>query len=129
MSARDEGDDFLRVGFRPPAFGDLPAAPEHDDPVRHFENVVHVVANKDHRPSAFGEAADELKNLSRLRDRERRRRLVHDDEPRIEVERARDRYRLTLSARKASDRRLRIRDVRFGEAAEARRPSASSPAA
>jgi hypothetical protein len=98
MSARDERDDFFRIGFRSPAFDDLPASPEDGDPVRNFENIVHVVADKNHGPSTFGETADELKDLARFRNRERRSGLIHDDESRIEVERARDRDRLALSA-------------------------------
>ena len=52
------------------------------------ENIVHVVADEDHSTSAFSQAADELQDLARLRNRERRRRFIHDDEPRIEIERA-----------------------------------------
>ena len=113
MSARDERDDFFWIDFRSPAFDDLPASPEDGDPVRNLENIVHVVADKNYGPPTFGETPDELKDLARFRDRKRCRRLIHDNESRIEVERARDCHRLTLSAGKASDRRVGIRDVRF----------------
>ena len=109
---------LFRVGRQTQAFCDFPAPAEHDDPVRDFEDVVHVVTDEDHGPSAAGETPDQLQHLSRLGHRERGGRLVHDNEARIEIEGARNGDRLTLSAGEAAYRRVRVRDMRVKVAQE-----------
>ena len=55
-------------------------------------------------PSAFS-CVDEVADLGRLGRSERRRRLVHDQDPGVEVDRPGDRDRLALAARERLHRR------------------------
>ena len=62
------------------------------------------------RPAA-AQAADQLQHLPRLGHGQRRGRLVHDDEPGLELERPGDRHGLALAARERAHLGLDVRDV------------------
>ena len=76
---------------------DLPVV--HDaDPIRQVEHVVDVVADEEDADALFLELPDEVANLCRLGRAEGGRRLVHDQDPRVEVDRASDGNGLALTA-------------------------------
>ena len=76
------------------------AAVIHDaDPVGQVEHVVDVVADQEDADAVRLQLADEVVDLRRLGRAERRRRLVHDQDPGVEIDRPRDRDRLALAAR------------------------------
>src|SRR6185437_9815094 len=54
MSARDQGNHFLRCRHLAPALGNLSPAPEHDHPVGDFKDIHEIVGDEDHRAAAFG---------------------------------------------------------------------------
>src|SRR6266700_6064459 len=111
MGARDQGNDLLGIGGLAPAFRDLAAAAEHRHPVGDLENFDQVVRDKHDRTAAVGETAREIEHLARLGHGECGGRLVHDDEARIEVECAADRYSLALAAGKATDSCIGVGDM------------------
>ena len=71
---------------------------------------------EDDREPLLGEPRDELEHLLGLRDAERGRRLVEDDEPRVPHHGAGDRDRLALAAGERRDRLADRADRRDGEA-------------
>ena len=82
---------------------------EHDaDPVRQVEHVVDVVADQEDADALGLQLADELADLRGLGRPERRGRLVHDQDPGVEVDRAGDRHRLALAAGQRLDRDLEV---------------------
>ena len=87
--------------------GDAAAEPQDRDPVCHLEDVVQVVRDEDDREPLVGQPLDELEHLLRLRDAERRSRLVEDHEAGVPHHRAGDGDRLPLAAR---ERRHRLAD-------------------
>ena len=71
----------------------------HRDPVAHVAHDRQVVGDEDHRqPEVALQVAQEVEDLRLDRDVERRHRLVGDDDPRAERERARDADALALAA-------------------------------
>ena len=78
--------------------GDHRALAQHDDAVADGEDVGQAVADEDDRDALRGQRADELEHVLDLAHRERRRRLVHDDELGVEGQGAGDRHRLLLAA-------------------------------
>ena len=71
----------------------------HDtNAVRQIEDVVNVVADQKNAKSVGFELTDEIGDLRGLLRTERRSRLVHDQNLRIEQDGARDRHRLALAA-------------------------------
>jgi hypothetical protein len=83
----------------------------HRHPVGDLENLDQVVRDEYDRAAAVGETAREIEHLAGLGHGECCGRLVHDDETRIEVERASDRDSLALAAGKAADRRIGVGDM------------------
>ncbi len=108
MSACYERNDFLVIGLGRQPFGHLAAPAEDDHAVGNLEDIGYVVADQDHGAAATGEPAGELQHLARFDDGKRRGRLVHDDEPGIQIERPADGDGLALTARQAADGRFRI---------------------
>ena len=98
------------------------AAIHHDEAVGDVEDVVDVVADEEDRVPARLHLADEVEDLRGLRQRQRRRRLVEDDEIGLLVDGARDRDALPLAARKLPDDRVRRKNLR-GEADLAHQPA------
>ena len=69
------------------------------DPVGEVEDVVDVVADEEDADALGLELLDQLADLGGLGRPERGGRLVHDQDARVEMDRARDRDRLALAAR------------------------------
>ncbi len=83
--------------------GGLPLAePQHHDPIRDLEDVLEVVADHQHAEPTLAEALDQVDHLRRLRDAQRRRGLIEENDLRLPEQRAGDRHRLALPARQAS---------------------------
>ena len=81
------------------------------DPVGEIEHVVDVVADQEDA-DAFGlELLDQLADLRGFLRPERRRRLVHDQDAGVEMDRARDRHRLALAAGQRLHRLLEAAEV------------------
>src|SRR5271165_390954 len=78
------------------------------DAVGDFEHVRHVVRDQDDRQSTLLDVEDQFEHATRLLHAERRRRLVHDDEPLGESRGARDRDALALAARQCLDRLMDV---------------------
>ena len=70
----------------------------HADPVRQVEDVVDVVADQEDADAIALELADQVPDLGRFGRTERCRRLVHDQDPGVEVDRPRDGHGLALAA-------------------------------
>src|SRR5579871_1711387 len=80
VGADDHLDDLVGRRFLLAADADdLPVA-EHQDAVGDREDVTHVVADDDDCRAVRLQLQDEVEDLARLLDAERRRRLVHDDD-------------------------------------------------
>ena len=97
------------------------AAVEHHETVGDVEDVVDVVADEQDRAAARPHLAHEVENLGGLGQRERRRRLVEDDQVGLLVDGAGDRHALALAARELADDRVRREHLR-GEADLAHEP-------
>src|SRR4051812_579583 len=109
---RDRRDDLLLGRLAPLVDADVAPEPEHRDPVGDLEDVVQVVRDDHDREPLLAQPSHELEHLARLRDAERRRRLVEDDDARVPHHRSRDGHRLPLSAGKRRDRLARRADRR-----------------
>src|SRR5712692_5156056 len=94
----DHGQDLVgcHVGFVDGA--DQSAVEHHADAVGQVEDVMDVVADEEDADSLSFELLDQGPNLGRFGGSERGCRLVHDQDPRVEVDRARNCHRLTLTA-------------------------------
>ena len=78
----------------------------HDaDPVGQVEDVVDVVADEEDADALVLQLPDEVAHLGRLRRPERGGRLVHDQDPGVEVDGPPDGDRLALAARQRHHRR------------------------
>src|SRR3954469_5381640 len=67
------------------------AVVHHADPVREVEDVMDVVADQEYADAFLLQLADQVPDLGRLHRPEGGRRLVHDQDPGVEVDGARDR--------------------------------------
>ena len=102
---------------------DQAAVLHHRQAVGEIEDVVDVVADQDDADPLARQFADQRADLAGLLRSERRRRLVHDQDPGVEVDGAGDGHRLALAAGKRRDK------VGAATAAAASSGSASSRAA
>ena len=102
-SSRHQFDDASRIEPCGVALGDRPPQAQDDDAVGDGEDVVEIVGDHDDGEPMVGQAPHKLENLLRLRDAERRGRLVEDDELRVPHDRFRDRDRLALAAGERGD--------------------------
>ena len=75
-----------------------PAVVHDADPVGQVEHVVDVVADQEDADALVLELPDEVPDLGRLGRAERGGRLVHDEDPGVEVDGPGDRHRLALAA-------------------------------
>ena len=82
-----------------------PAVVHDADPVGQVEDVVDVVADEEDADALVLELADQVADLRRLGRAERGRRLVHDQDAGVEVDRARDGHGLALPAGQGLHRR------------------------
>ncbi len=94
---------------------DVATEPEDRDPRRDLEDVVQVVRDEHHGEALLGEALDEIENLTRLRDPERGRRLVEDDELRVPLHGFGYRNGLPLATRERGDQLSGGADRRDGQ--------------
>src|SRR5687767_13496956 len=94
----DQARDLFGRGLADRLVGDLVAAPQDADPIGHGEHVGHAVADQHDGDSLVAKASDEVEHLRDLAHRDRRRRLVHEHDPRLRQPRAGDRHRLPLAA-------------------------------
>ena len=85
----------------------------HSDAIGEVEHVVDIVADQEDADAVGLQLLDQLADLRRLLRPERGRRLVHDEDARIEMDRARDRHRLPLAARKRFDGVLEAAEIRI----------------
>ena len=104
------------------------AAIHHDEALGDVEDVVDVVADEQHRAAAGAHRAHEAKDLFGFGQRERGGRLVHHDQVRLVVDRARERDALPLAARELADDRIGREHLR-GEADLAHQPLGLAPLA
>src|SRR5271165_24029 len=109
--------------------GQPPSEAMDVDAVGDLEHMRHVVGDEDDRQAALLHVENELEHPARLLDPERRRRLVHDDQPLGEGRRPRHGNALALAARKRLDRLVDILDRHQSEfvellAGELRHPGA-----
>ena len=82
---------------------DLASVPQHRHAVADVIDLLQPMGNVDNPDLAFGELADELKQLLQLAIREGCRRLVHGDNPSVVVEYPGDLDHLLLSRAEISD--------------------------
>jgi hypothetical protein len=87
------------------------AAVEHQEAVAHRIGVVRVVGDQHDADPPVPRLRDVPQDDAGLLHAERRRRLVQDQHPGTEVERAGDRHRLPLSPGQRADRLVRVADV------------------
>src|SRR5690606_1670302 len=83
------------------------AVAQHAASVGQAINLFHTVADVDDRDAFLLEIVDDLEELLRLPRRQRRRRLVHDDDTGVGAKRACDLDKLPLAERKHADLRRR----------------------
>ena len=86
--------------------GDDRAIAQHHDLLADLEDLDELVANEEHRHALGLEAEDGGQQRMHLALRQRRRRLVHDDQPGIERQRPGDRDELLVSDGKRFDARI-----------------------
>ena len=100
---------------------DLPAAPQHDDPVGHCEHVGHAMADQHDRVVLVAQPADEVEDFRDLAHADGGRGLVHQHDLGRGEAGARDRHRLPLAAGHLADEvpRPRLR-LELGEQARRR---------
>ena len=85
-----------------------PAAAQHRHAVRDRHHLVELVRDEDHGLALGGHRAQGREQRVRLLRREHRRRLVHDEDPRVAVERLQDLDPLLLADRELPDARARV---------------------
>ena len=117
VAADHQADHLVLVDALGLARDDALPVAQHRDPVRQAPHLVELVGDVDDGDPALGEATDQALEPRGLRGREGRRRLVHDDEARVERQRPRDRDELALPRLEPPDGFLR-RNVRFAESLE-----------
>ena len=105
---------------------DPPALAQHGDPVGDREDVLDVVRDQDDRFALRAQPVDEAQDLADLGHRQGRRRLVHDDQIGVDVERAGDRDALPLPTGQRLDPDLEVGDVDVEVAQQCVRPGAAS---
>ena len=83
----------------------------HSHAVRKVEHIVDVVADKEDADALGLELLDELADLGRLGGPKRRRRLIHDQDTGVKMDRSRDGDRLALAARERDHRLLEAAEI------------------
>jgi hypothetical protein len=83
----------------------------HRHAIAHVEHLVHVVTDEEDADALGLEPADRVAHHAGLGGAQRRARLVHDEDARVEVESARDRHRLALAARHGAHRLPHVAEV------------------
>ena len=106
-----DGADQLFVGGVGVKDAIVAAEPQHHDAVGDGADVLHVVADHQHAEAAIAYPLDEVEHLGRLRDTERRRGFVEEDQLGLEQQRASDGDRLPLPARQRGDNLAHARDT------------------
>src|SRR3954471_3196980 len=106
-----EAHELLAVDLALAERAEALAPVQDDEAVADRVRVVRVVRDEDHRDAAVARLKDVLEDDARLFDAERRRRLVEDQDARAEVDGARDRHRLALTAGKRPDGLVGVADV------------------
>ncbi len=81
---------------------------KHRRPVAELEDLVQPVADEEDRDAAVAQAADDREQALDLVGRERRRRLVEDQDARVDRERLGDLDELLVGHRQAADRRADV---------------------
>ena len=71
-----------------------PPVTKNRDAVRNFENLFQIMGNINYRGSTAFEVANDLKEANGFLMRQRRGRLIHDDDARFECQRAGDIHEL-----------------------------------
>ena len=87
----DVGDDGVHAGVASRVVGDHRALAQDDDAVANREHVGQAMADEDDADALAPQRSDQLEHMLDLAHGERRGRLVHDDQPRVESQRAGDR--------------------------------------
>ena len=100
----------LVMSWTRPDADDL-AVLHHRHAVGEIEHVVDVVADEEDADAVGLELLDELADLRRLGGAERGRRLVHDEDASVEMDRPGDCDRLALAARERGHRLLEAAEV------------------
>src|SRR5579863_4526213 len=93
--------------------GDQAAQVQHGEPVGDPEHVGQVVRDHQDRDALAGQLPDEVEYQRGLGDAERRRRLVHDEQFRVQHDGLGDRDRLPLTAGQRADRLADVADRRY----------------
>src|SRR5262245_33335678 len=105
----DEPRHLLGARGRDGLVGDLGAPAKHDDAVGYREHVRHSVADQHDGDALVAEPAHQVQDLGDLAHRDRRGRLVHQDDLRVGEPRPRDGHRLALAPRHVADDIARAR--------------------
>ena len=110
------GDRALRRRLGARHGRDQPAVAEHRDLVGDLEDLLQPVADEEDGDALVAEVADELEELGDLVRRERRGRLVHDQDADVERDRLGDLDRLLRGERQPARRAPHVeRHAEFGE--------------
>ena len=109
FSPDDQIDDLLDVRLADEPLGDVATLVQHHDAVADHEQVLQPVGDQNDADALRADRANEVEHRVDLGDRERGGRLVHDEDERIERDRAPDRDALALAAGKVLDLEPRAR--------------------
>jgi hypothetical protein len=99
-AADDAADDFVHIGVGGDEIGVGASVAQHHDTVGDRQHIVQPMRDQDDRDAFRLQPPDEVENALHLTHGECGRRLVHDDQLRVEGQRSRDRHRLLLAAGK-----------------------------
>ena len=120
--ADDQRNEFLRGGVRHPSFADQRSVAQDGDPVGDLEHFVETMRNVDHPDAASLQGPQRVEQPMHLVGRQRRRRLVENEDVGLDAERAGDRDERLFGARQiAHAHRRRERAVDLGERGPRRR--------
>ena len=118
LRAGDGADDVLVARAADVERRHAAAEAQHDDAVRHVEDVREVVTDDDDAEPALAQPADQVQHLLRLGDAECRGGLVEQDDAGLAEQRPGDRHGLALAARERGDVGAHVADGRDRERVE-----------
>ena len=107
VASDHQADDLVDARLRDHAGADLPAITQNRVAIADLEHLLETVGHEDDAEAARLEITNDAKQLFDLVGRQRRRRLVHDQQPGVHRKRARDLHHLLLGHAKVADERHR----------------------
>src|SRR4249920_471332 len=112
LAQDDHGEDLVRGDVGLVHGAHQLALEHHADPVRQVVHVVDIVADQEDAEALLAKPPDQVAHLPGLRRPQGGRRLVHDQDPCVEVDGPCDGNGLTLSARQGGDRHDEVLELR-----------------